>query len=52
MIDVQWVLVSIRDKCHGEQKLPYVFVPIILLQHGYCTFVIIILDLLLGCSST
>ena len=26
-----------------DNKLPYIFVPIILLQHGYCTFVIILL---------
>ena len=35
-----------------DNRLPYAFVQTILLQHGCCTYVIIILGLLPGCSST
>ena len=35
--DLPWLFVTVHN------KLPYVFVPIIILQHGYCTFNIILL---------
>ena len=57
MIGVQQVLISTHDRYHAryigsprpfvtfdtiDKRLPYAFVQIILLQHGYCTFVIIL----------
>ena len=56
MICTQQIRDSTHDGCHALQRvapsvvifvtvdnsLPYIFVPIILLQHGYCTFVIVL----------
>ena len=42
-----WSIVTTIDN-----RFPYTFMPITLLQHSHCTFVTILWNLLLGCSST